>query len=40
MKNNRDLIIGMALLFIGVIGFNGLSSRTGMSMGGMMEVEE
>ncbi len=36
MKNNRDLIIGIALLFIGVIGFNGLSSRTGMSMGGMM----
>ncbi len=36
MKNNRNLIIGVALLFIGVIGLYGLSSRTGMSMGGMM----
>jgi len=36
MKNNRNLIIGMALLFVGVIGLNALWSRTGMSMGGMM----
>jgi len=36
MKNNRNLVIGMALLFIGVIGLNGFLSRTGMSMGGMM----
>lgn len=36
MKNNRNLVIGMALLLIGVIGLNGFLSRTGMSMGGMM----
>lgn len=36
MKKNRNLIIGVALLFVGIIGLNGLSSRTGMSMGGMM----
>jgi len=36
MKNNRNLPIGVTLLFVGMIGLNGLSSRTGMSMGGIM----
>lgn len=36
MKNNRNLIIGMTLLIIGIVGINGLSSRAGISMGGMM----
>lgn len=36
MKNNRNLIIGVALLFIGVIGLISLTSRSGISMGWMM----
>ena len=36
MKNNQNLIIGVVLLIVGAVGLNGLWSRTGMSMSGMM----
>jgi len=37
MKNNRNLLVGVVLLFTGIIGLNGLLSRTGLFMGGMMQ---
>ena len=37
MKNHRNLVIGVVLLFIGVTGLNTLPFRSGMPMGGIME---
>ncbi len=36
MRNNRNFLIGVTLLFVRVIRLNGLSSRTGLFTGGML----